>query len=153
MKNIKPFTLYEFNESDPFDEEVWGDERLYEYDFDLQIREPIIIPRLRDSYVLHIQNMHGDGDAFTDSTTYFNNIDELKDFLSFFHWVKDNRIRERQMRDVFEEYFPNREIYDFVDSDATTSLEYLCQIRDIKVTYIDNAGVEKRVEITKNRIR
>lgn len=152
MKNIKSYSLYEHNDMDPFGEEIWDDE-LYNYGFNFIIREPIALPENRECYVLNIRNMHGDGDATSYSKNYFQNQNDLKEFLSFFNWVKDNRIHEAQMKDVFERIFPERDIVEFIHSDATTGHEFLCNIRDISVTYIDNIGVEKRVEVIKNRIR
>lgn len=153
---IQKFNLFEgkHDKEDPYGEENWDDEppKLpYHYDTKLEIGRPLQVPRHENIYKINVENMHGDGDAYTTRTLYEQDKNEVIKIIDFLKWIKEyrnGRRNEREIRRVAEQVFGSEDlIYELIDGDVTCDHQYLCNVTGFRVTYFDEDGIEKRVLI------
>lgn len=155
---IKKFTIFEGHEDiDPFGEEDWNEFRLpYEYDVNVTIGARIQTVLPTNVYILTVENMHGDADAYTYQTVELNTIDDVKKIVAFISYMKrqNHNMRFSEIERIWEMIFDeeNGQRLDFIEGDVTYGDGWAMPSVK-KVVYYDADGVMFNVNITTRKIR
>jgi len=154
MKDFKSFEVNHFD-IDPLGEENWDDDNHnnlpYRYDTKLNITNRVINrPDYRNIFKVVVENMHGDGDAYSHTTNYYEKEIDVIKLYDFIKWANDYRRRnwrnsDKEIRRIGDMLFG--EVYDILEGDATCDHQFLAKPSIKIVTYFDENGVEYIVNI------